>query len=108
MLRKKGVFYMLVFNCYQIINKVGEGIAATNGAWHLGEGACDLHRQMWIKKKRASEKAVSRHPALFSDTLLIIVRHPTLFLDTLLISIGHPTLFSDTLLIIVKHPSVPR
>ena len=34
----------------QIIKRVGEGIAALDGACSSKEGACDLHRQIWIRK----------------------------------------------------------
>ena len=39
--------------CYQIINRPGEEIAATDGAEHVLNGACDLHRSISIYKKRA-------------------------------------------------------
>ena len=39
--------------CYQIIIRLGEEIAATDGAEHVLNGACDLHRSISIYKKRA-------------------------------------------------------
>ena len=42
----------------QIIKRHGEGIAANHGAGRSEEGACDLHRQIWIKKN-ARKKMLS-------------------------------------------------
>ena len=39
-----------------ILKRVGEGIAASNGASRLEEGACDLHRQIWIRTNARKQK----------------------------------------------------
>ena len=48
--------YMLVAILHQIIKRAGEGIAATDGAGRLEEGACDLHRQISIRKSARKKK----------------------------------------------------
>ena len=57
------VMYVCMYVCdvsimTQIIKRPGEGIAATDGAGRSEEGACDLHRQIWIKKN-ARKKMLS-------------------------------------------------
>ena len=47
---------MLVAILHQIIKRAGEGIAATDGAGRLEEGACDLHRQISIRKSARKKK----------------------------------------------------
>ena len=39
--------------CYQIIIRLGEEISDMDGAEHVLNGACDLHRSISIYKKRA-------------------------------------------------------
>ena len=62
----------------QIIKRPGEGIAATDGAGRSEEGACDLHRQIWIKKN-ARKKMLSEvaQPCQRSPNLPILVAQPT-------------------------------
>ena len=40
----------------QIIKRPSEGIAATDGAGRSEEGACDLHRQISIRKSARKKK----------------------------------------------------
>ena len=61
----------LVAILHQIIKRAGEGIAATDGAGRLEEGACDLHRQISIRKS-ARKKKLSEVAQLWVDG------HPTL------------------------------
>ena len=49
--------------CTKIINRIGEGIAATNGASRSADGVCDLHPPIWIRKK-ARKKTVKGRPTL--------------------------------------------
>ena len=51
---------MLVTNYYQILKRASEGIAERDGAGHTADGAFDLHRPMWIKKKLTA--SVTRSP----------------------------------------------
>ena len=48
----------------QIINRVVEGIAATNGAGRSKHGTLDLHRPIWIIKKHATKKVARGRPTL--------------------------------------------
>ena len=84
----------------QIIKRPGEGIAATDGAGRSEEGACDLHRQIWIKKN-ARKKMLSEVAQLWvlSRPTLSEVAQPTYF--------GRPTylFWSSNVDIVVAQPN---
>ena len=44
------IIYMLVSILHRIIKRSGKGIAATDDAGRSEEGACNLHRQISIRK----------------------------------------------------------
>ena len=45
-----------MFIMTQIINKASEGIVALDVANRSKHGACDLHRPIWMRKKRTAKK----------------------------------------------------
>ena len=99
------VCIQLVAILHQIIKRAGEGIAATDGAGRLEEGACDLHRQISIRKsarkKKLSEVAqlwVDGHPTLSEVTQLWVVGRPT--------EIGHPTMTVASCPTVLGHPTL--
>ena len=47
------MYAWLVSICNEIIIRPGEEIADTDGAGHVLNGACNLHRSISIHKKRA-------------------------------------------------------
>ena len=104
---------MLVSIMTQIIKRAGKGIAATDGAGRLEEGACDLHRQISIRKsarkKKLSEVAqlwVDGHPTLSEVTQLWVDGHPTLSEVTQLWVVGRPTEIGHPTMTVASCPTV--
>ena len=61
---KHYMYVQLVSILHQIIKRADEGIAAIDGVGRLEERACDLHRQISIRKNARKEKLCRGRPTL--------------------------------------------